>query len=255
MNNTYTYDGTWAGMLSVIFESFDRKEMPERIYEQSNTVSHLFEKRLTVATDNQRAKRVAKGLKNVSLKTYQRIYRVFLSEKKDKELVGIKLAQLVFKNKYSAESDYGNPFVLRAKQIEKEMSREIHRMHAFVRFQRGIDDIYYAFIEPDFNVMPLIGGHFEKRYADQKWLIFDLKRNYGIYYDLNKAEFVNINFVDELNEGKLPAKAMHTEEKDYQVLWKNYFDHVNIKERKNIRLHLQHVPKRYWYLMTEKEQY
>lgn len=252
---TYNYDGTWAGMLSVIFESFDRKEIPDRIQNINDTSNHFFEEKRLITTDMERAKRVANGIKKVSNKTYRRIYWTFLSEKENREIVGLKLAQLVFKNKYSAEADYGNSLVLRAKQIEKEINREIHRMHAFVRFQRGADEIYYAFIEPDFNVMPLIGSHFEKRYADQKWLIFDLRRNYGIYYDLIHTSFVNIDFVDNLNNGKLPTEAMHNEEKDYQVLWKSYFEHLNIKERKNMRLHLQHVPKRYWHLMTEKEQY
>ena len=44
----------------------------------------------------------------------------------------------------------------------------------------------------------------------------------------------------------------HEEEINYQNLWKEYFDHTNIKERKNTKLHLQHVPKRYWRYLTEK---
>jgi hypothetical protein len=30
-------------------------------------------------------------------------------------------------------------------------------------------------------------------------------------------------------------------------------DHTNIKERKNDKLHVQHVPKRYWKYLTEKK--
>jgi probable DNA metabolism protein len=45
----------------------------------------------------------------------------------------------------------------------------------------------------------------------------------------------------------------HSKEKNYQNLWRKYFEHVNIKERKNMKLHIQHVPKRYWSLLTEKE--
>ncbi|MGZ5274180.1 MAG: DUF4130 domain-containing protein, partial [Kaistella sp.] len=44
----------------------------------------------------------------------------------------------------------------------------------------------------------------------------------------------------------------HDEEKKYQKLWQRYFTKTNIKERKNLKLHVQHVPKRYWKYLTEK---
>ena len=59
-------------------------------------------------------------------------------------------------------------------------------MEAFVRFQLTKDGLYYCIIQPDYNVLPLISNHFEKRYADQRWLIYDSRRKYGIYYDLKK---------------------------------------------------------------------
>ncbi|MFN8364013.1 MAG: DUF4130 domain-containing protein [Cloacibacterium normanense] len=62
-------------------------------------------------------------------------------------------------------------------------------MLAFVRFELLQDEVYFAKIEPDFNVLPLIRKHFKERYADQKWMIFDLKRHYGIFYDLKEVQF------------------------------------------------------------------
>lgn len=251
-NLIYSYDGTWAGFLTVIFESFDRKEKPQNIVSETENVG-LFDDLKTILTDEARANRVKKGLQKKSKKTYNRIYRVFLSEKENRELIGLELARLAFKNVAAVESDFGNPFVLKAKQINKEISREVHRMHAFVRFQKAQDKMWYAFIKPDFDVIPLIGKHFEKRYADQKWLIYDLKRQVGLFYDLQKVDYVKINFENKISEGRLPDEAIHSEERNYQNLWKRYFEHVDIKERKNMKLHIQHVPKRYWSLMTEKQ--
>ncbi|TXD94820.1 DUF4130 domain-containing protein [Gillisia hiemivivida] len=45
----------------------------------------------------------------------------------------------------------------------------------FVRFQLTKHKIYFATIEPDFNVLPIILQHFESRYADQKWIIYNIK--------------------------------------------------------------------------------
>lgn len=52
--------------------------------------------------------------------------------------------------------------------------------------------------------------------------------------------------------GERDAQLFHADETLYQTLWKDYFKHVNIIERKNTKLHVQHVTKRYWKHLTEK---
>ena len=101
-------------------------------------------------------------------------------------------------------------------------------------------------------MLPLILNHFKKRYADQKWIIYDIKRAYGIYYDLQDAVFIQLNFASSKQDGKTIISSYSEDETLYQALWKDYFKHVNIPARKNTKLHLQHVPKRYWKHLTEK---
>ena len=38
---------------------------------------------------------------------------------------------------------------------------------------------------------------------------------------------------------------------DFESLWKTFYNSVNIKERENIKLQKQHMPKRYWNHLTE----
>ncbi|MDQ2751942.1 MAG: TIGR03915 family putative DNA repair protein, partial [Bacteroidota bacterium] len=125
-------------------------------------------------------------------------------------------------------------------------------MEAFVRFQLTKDGLYYAVIEPDYNVLPLLVSHYKNRYADQRWLIYDGKRKWGIYYDLKMVESVELLFNDEVKGSGLQI-AFGEEEALYQSLWKTYFGSVNIKARKNTKLHIQHIPKRYWKHLTEKQ--
>jgi hypothetical protein len=40
-------------------------------------------------------------------------------------------------------------------------------------------------IDPDFDVLTLIIKHFKKSLQDPKWIIYDLRHKYGVYYDLN----------------------------------------------------------------------
>ena len=161
---------------------------------------------------------------------------------------------IIQKGDASVLENFANPFILKAAQIEKMMHREVHRMHAFVRFQKSKDGLFYAAIDPDFDVLPLIGDHFERRYADQSWLIFDAKRHYGLYYDQTTMSFVSADDpILKINVEALEDDSFQDErEREYQALWKNYFHAVNIRERNNVKLHLRHVPKRYWKYLTEK---
>ena len=124
-------------------------------------------------------------------------------------------------------------------------------MLAFVRFELLQDEVYFAKIEPDFNVLPLIRKHFKERYADQKWMIFDLKRHYGIFYDLKEVHFFSPDS-SQLQNFRNSEQFHHEEEKKYQTLWQRYFVKTGIPERKNMKLHIQWVPKRYWKYLTEK---
>lgn len=89
------------------------------------------------------------------------------------------------------EGDLSNNAVLNVRKAAHLTGKESHRMKAFVRFKLTKDNLYYAIVEPDCNVLPLIQKHFKDRYADQKWLIYDSKRKYGIYYDLEQVATVN----------------------------------------------------------------
>ena len=153
----------------------------------------------------------------------------------------------------SVEHNYANADVLLLQQVSRKVAREKHRMEAFVRFQLTKDDLYYAMIQPDYNVLPLISKHFTSRYADQKWLIYDSLRKYGLYYDLHKTVEVQLNFEIDVNNKTLLHTIHDEKEELYQKLWHQYFTSVNIVARKNMKLHIQHMPKRYWKNLVEKK--
>ena len=132
------------------------------------------------------------------------------------------------------------------------MPGKLEGRNIFVRFQEIQDHIFYSNIEPDFNVLPLIKKHFEKRYADQKWIIYDLKRKYGLYYNLKNTQTILINFDPAFCKPDSKSDVFTESEMHYQTLWKDYFKNTNIEERINTALHIKHVPKRYWKYLIEK---
>ena len=137
--------------------------------------------------------------------------------------------QLIFSGQNGKSSDYSAPAILKIAQAARSVGREKHRMEAFVRFRLTRDEIYFAAISPDFDVIPLIKHHFQDRYADQRWIIYDLKRDYGIYYDLQQVEPIVLRFEGGKNAILETSTAIFAEEElAFQHLWGNYFSSVNI---------------------------
>ena len=245
------YDGTFEGLLTAVFEVYEYKMAAPQIKRSDVADGSLFGDVHLVQTNSDKAKRVLAKLEHkISKGALTQFYKSFLSELPGIDDVLFRYVQYVMSSKHGVENDYGHPDVLMVQQLSKKVSRERHRMTAFVRFQLTKDGLYYALIQPDCNVLPLITTHFRERYADQKWLIYDSRRKYGLYYDLQDVTEVTIDFNDRSNE----EKNVYDEKEDlYQELWKHYFDNVNIKARKNMKLHIQHVPKRYWRYLVEKQ--
>ena len=247
------YDGTFSGFLTTIFEVYEYKFEQPIIHRESEYQAVLMDTEHRVVSNPDKSKRVWKGLsEKISALALRAVYRSFLSEEKNMENVLLSYINYVFSSSNSVEYDFSHPAVLKIQQVAKMVYREKHRMEAFVRFQLTKDGLYYALIQPDFNVLPLIRKHFADRYADQRWVIYDSKRKYGIYYDLKEVTEIEMSFDD-----KKPCdiSAVYEEgEELYQELWKQYFSSVNIAARKNMKLHIRHMPKRYWKNLIEKQE-
>ena len=248
------YEGSFEGLLTSIFEIFEYKFEDAEIissanYQQKDFFAEIHE----VISQKEKADRVLKKLEeNLGKEGIRSLLWVYLSERKDLERLILSAVRYSIKNpKENILQDFAHPDILEISKIIKSVGRERHRMTAFVRFGKLQDDVYFSKIEPDFNVLPLILNHFKNRYQDQKWMIFDLKRNYGIFYDLENADFFYPE-EHQILQLRNPKNLHHDEEKKYQKLWQRYFFKTNIVERKNIKLHIQWLPKRYWKYLTEK---
>lgn len=249
------YDGSFEGLLTAIFELYERKIGEARVVRKGSYQPELTASYLESIPDAKKAERVWNGLKQkISVEKRNEVYQCFLSELPEMEDILVAFIRHVFDSKHSVEKDYSNKSVLAVEQIAHKVYREKHRMEAFVRFQRSKDDLYISSIEPDFNVLPLIVSHFSERYADQHWLIYDNRRDYGIHY--NKDTFgvqeVRMEWEPTAHHEFLPASTCHEEEVVYQSLWQRYFQTINIQARNNRKLHIRHVPVRYWKYLTEK---
>jgi len=251
---TLIYDGSFNGFLTAIFIAFEEKIQVADIQKNALGQNGLFSETETIFTDIGKARRVWSGIDRKSHSAIKNVYFAYLSETEGIELLLYRYVRRLFAANEAVQIDYSDGMVLKISQLAKSVGREKHRMEAFVRFQLTQDDIYFANIEPDFDVLPLISKHFRSRYADQCWLIYDVKRKYGIYYNLEKVELVTMDLSEIYANSIRKSTVFSEQEYDYQDLWNNYFKSSNIKSRINKKLHTQHVPKRYWKYLSEKRQ-
>lgn len=250
---TLIYDGTFDGFLTCVFYVFEQKMTAVSFQRNGQVQESLFGNSTEISTDLEKADRVWKGLKSkTSGQGRTKLFYAFLSEQFKIESILLDYMQQVFKSPIPIDSDFSNGTVLKVSQVAKSVGREKHRMEAFVRFKLTTDGIYFANVEPDFDVLPLISKHFENRYADQKWIIYDLKRSYGLFYNLEKVELMELSLPDNYDPTKTTLDFFTASEIEFQTLWQDYFESTNIKSRKNMKLHVQHVPKRYWKYLSEK---
>lgn len=251
------HDGTMAGLLTAVFEAYERKAQDDvSIVRAELAAPDVFSRRIDIDTDAIKARRVWKGLAGkLSVEALDRLWYCYLSELPEADNTILAFVRYVFSNPTrNVAEDYGHPAVLWIAQTARRVWREKHRMEAFVRFHELADSMFYALIEPDFNVLPLIEKHFRSRYADQAWIIYDGRRKWGLSYD-QKSETVSEIYLEwtEGGNGMPQDDVLAPEEPLYQMLWKDYFKSTGIAARKNPKLHVRHVPTRYWKYLTEKK--
>ena len=255
--NVYIYDKTFDGLLTAVFDAYFRKTFPDALLSEGDALPLFYDELHTVVTDEEKAARVWRGLqKKVSVSALGCLTQSWLSELPEVGMLIFRYIRKAIDAPRSIETNFGDPDVLRLAQIWKKVDGERVHLMQFVRFQKAADGTYFAAVEPEKNVLPLITGHFKDRFADQCWLIYDIKRAYGYYYDLKEVR--NVVFGEDSREGHLVTgildeSLMDKDEKLFQQLWKTYFKAICIKERLNPRKHRQDMPVRYWKYLTEKQ--
>jgi probable DNA metabolism protein len=249
------YDGSFDGLLSVVFESYVSKERPVQIVKEQKWHPTFFDTTKQIITDEIKSERVWQSIITRSgTSVSQMLYTAFASELPDIELKIFYYLEKLFADtsgNYSRNLLDEHAFDLF--NIARKVRYEAHRFKGFVRFQETSDGLFFSAIDPVFNILSLLAPHFASRYADQKWVIYDTKRDKGIYFDpsgireivLTEKQFNQLN-------GRISHHIRSEDEDLYQKLWKTYYKAINIPERKNTRLMMHFLPRRYWKYLPEK---
>ncbi|WP_293671669.1 TIGR03915 family putative DNA repair protein [uncultured Parabacteroides sp.] len=250
----FVYDKTFEGLLTAVFDAYSRRSFPDLLLAEGEPFPLFYDEAVTIYTDDVKVDRVWKGLqKKISATALSVITVTWLSELPQADLLLFRYIRKAIDAPRTIELNFGDPDVLEVSKIWKKVTNERHRVIQFLRFQKAADGTFFAAVKPIYNVLPLTLSHLTDRFADQCWLLYDLQREYGYYYD--GKETTEVRFEEKeahLLSGLLSEELMDADEKLFQQMWKTYFKSIAIKERLNPKLHRQNMPARFWKYMPEK---
>lgn len=240
----YVYDNTFDGLLTCIYEAYYRHEDPDDIVPMDSLDDNFLIQRYHIQTDGEKAAKVYRSIEEkISEDALKTVFYAFLSELPMSGKDILNYLRVAYKIGRNINDNLSNDAVLKISKIEYKVGAEKHRLLGLLRFKVMESGILYASIEPDHNVSALLAPHFSERMANENWIIHDIRRNIGVFY--NKKEWIVREFAIEEDI------IFHEAEEDYQEMWKAYYKHMAIESRKNLRLKKNHMPMRYWKHLVE----
>ena len=233
----YLYDHSFDGFLTACAIHFQEKRA-SGIFPETHYQYRLDQVPKAIATDPVRAAAFYHELEErFSPDLAHRCGRVFLSDHPNKENLLLAYLNFGFETGRGFDSIFTHEKVEPVHTIAAAVEWEAARFLGLIRFQE-IKGILYANFEPDNAILGLLAEHFLDRLHGEPWIIHDTKRNLAIL--CNGSKWRMVPFRRDF------ALTLPREELAIQQLWRGYFTHIAIPERKNPRLQAQYMPKRYW---------
>ncbi|MBA1335680.1 MAG: Domain often clustered or fused with uracil-DNA glycosylase [Firmicutes bacterium] len=243
----YFYDGSFDGLLTAIYQAYYRGETPSRIVAAGDFQESLLAEKVYIRTETEQSQRVYVSIQTkISRQALRNVFYVYLSELPDAGTWIYEYLRLGWKIGKEFDRMLSDGRVLRVHKISQRVNGERHRMMGLIRFRCLEGNIYYAPISPQYNIVGLVIPHFLDRFPGQNWIIHDVNRKIGVFYN---GETWSLGDMDLENEIELSNG-----EKLYQSLWKEYFKSIAIKDRVNPKLQKRNLPVRYWRFLIEKGQ-
>ena len=243
-NVIYLYDGSMEGLLCCVFTAVSQKELPIDIWIEDTASPILFDTK-AIYTEQDKAIRVAASIpKKMGNRAKELVNHVFFSSVEQKELKILRFLLLGYEMGHTVCRMLGHPDVAPMIDAEKAVLGEVHQLKGFLRFS-DYAGMLGAVIAPKHYVLPLLANHFCSRYGSETFMIWDKTHKAALYWKDKKAEIFDM---EEFSPQTLSAK-----EKEYQAMWKRFYDTVAIPERENFACRQSHCPKRYWAYMNEMQ--
>ena len=140
--------------------------------------------------------------------------------------------------------DKADDDVRKIEELDKNVRRDSHKMHAFVRFrlveagEAEGGDRYVAWFEPDHHILRANAGFFMRRFANMRWSI--LTPRGSLHWD-----------GETMAEGPAAERSDAPQGDPMEDLWRTYYASIFNPARLKIGAMLKEMPKKYWKNMPE----
>ena len=216
----YQYDGSFEGLLCCVFESYTKKERPTAILRDGDDEPSLFEIR-AVTTDRAHAQRIYRSLYKRSPEVGPFLRRAFLTCLPDKEMAIYRFIVKFYREGAPLLSRLSDDTYLPLLKAVRQLSGEVEQFRGFTRLR----------------------CHFCERYHNETFFLYDRTHREALLYSGGVSRIVPLNHFEMAQPNEVEA--------GYRRLWRRFYDTIAIEARKNEKLRMTHMPKRYWGMMTE----
>lgn len=239
---SYTYDGSFSGFLTCVYESYRHKEAPAAFSTPEDPQISLYPER-PVKSDPAKARQVYLSLaRKISPSARELVTLGFLTCAEERELLLWNYIWYGYARGRAAGYDLSDPRVAALEKAVRHLRNEVHLFKGFLRFS-DLDGVLAGEIEPKNRVLPLLRPHFCARYPDEDFLIYDRTHREALFHQKGSWAILPLEQFT-LGEAK-------EEKRGYRALWRRFYTTISIEGRENPRCRMSHMPKRYWNTMTE----
>ena len=161
---------------------------------------------------------------------------------KDPERFALLYAMLVkLRERPDALDDKADPLVTRLEAMARAVRRDIHKLHAFLRFREVETEQgprFVAWFEPEHHILRAAASFFVRRFATMHWSI--LTPALSLHWD-----------GETLSEGAGASRADAPDGDPVEAVWKTYYGSIFNPARVKVGAMLREMPKKYWKNMPE----
>lgn len=240
----------FGAMMSCVYEAWrwENRGFAVELAVEGEDNYQLFCTEHQVAYDEERAEKVIRSVRNkISDRALELVYNCAMSDYPEKLEVIYRFMRLGFAVGYRAVNMFTEESVIRIFGISRQVGNEAHKFIEFVRFTCWDDGILCAVIEPKSNVLTMIADHFADRMPSENWMIVDKRRKLAVLHPADGCWYLRQMTGQEFRT----VLDMDRDSEEYALLWKTFFHHVAIEQRKNPRCQSNFLPKWYRENMTE----
>ncbi|MEJ5991127.1 UdgX family uracil-DNA binding protein [Ramlibacter sp. PS3R-8] len=136
--------------------------------------------------------------------------------------------------------------MLQAREMAKSVQRDIHKMHAFVRFrqvqdgQDPLDPLHVAWFEPDHYIVEANAPWFRRRFANMRWAILTPQR--CVEWDRKE---LHLRAGAQRSEAPPPDAG--------EQLWLTYYENIFNPARLKLKMMQKEMPRKYWRNLPEAQ--